>query len=76
MILFSRLSIDQDYDQHQGMARRLTDAGFTSVSDVFRQIEAIRLGRWYGGQHNGDTAGKLDELLATIEAWSLGPASP
>jgi hypothetical protein len=31
-------------------------------------MESIRIGRWYGRQGNGDTADRLDELLAQIEA--------
>ncbi|MGH2460325.1 MAG: hypothetical protein ACRDIY_15835 [Chloroflexota bacterium] len=61
-----------DFDQHQGMARRLRDSGYLETARAFAALEQIRTGRWYGGQGNGDAAHRVDELLARIEAWSLG----
>ena len=61
-----------DHDQHQAMARHLRQQGHDSIADAFADLERIRTGRWYGGQGNGDAARRLDELLAQIEAWSLG----
>lgn len=61
-----------DYDQHQGMARRLRESGYPEIARAFADLEDIRTGRWYGRQGNGDTAHRIDELLAKIEEWSLG----
>jgi hypothetical protein len=61
-----------DVDQHQAMTRRLRENGYPEIAAAFAQVEEIRTGRWYGRQGNGDIARKLDELLATIENWSLG----
>ncbi|GEM_PF-1137029 len=61
-----------DSDQHQGMARRLRDSGYRSIADAFAELEQVRTGHWYGGQGNGNTARRVDELLAAVEAWSVG----
>ena len=60
-----------DYDQHQGMARRLRELGHTDIADAFAELERIRTGRWYGRQGDGDAARHADELLARIEEWAL-----
>ncbi|HZQ98798.1 MAG TPA: hypothetical protein VFC93_08280 [Chloroflexota bacterium] len=54
------------------MARELQRLGHIQVAEAFRDLEERRIGRWYGGQGNGGTARHVDELLAQIEAWSLG----
>ena len=61
-----------DYDQHQGMSRRLRDLGYPAIAVAFADLERIRTGRWYGGQGNGDAAHRAGELLAEIEQWSVG----
>jgi hypothetical protein len=61
-----------DFDQHQGMVRRLRQLGHDAVADAFADLERIRTGRRHGGQANGNAARRLDELLAEIEAWSVG----
>ncbi|MCL5958625.1 MAG: hypothetical protein M1358_04775 [Chloroflexi bacterium] len=61
-----------DYDQHQALARRLRENGHPEIANAFAELEEIRAGRWYGGQGNGDTVHRIDELLAKIEEWSLG----
>jgi ribulose bisphosphate carboxylase small subunit len=61
-----------DFDQHQGMVRRLRDGGYQQIAEAFADLERIRTGRWYGGQGNGGAAHRVDELLAQIEEWSLG----
>lgn len=60
-----------DLHNHQGMARWLRDRGYPELANAFSGIEAIRTGRWYGRQGNGDTARRVDELLAKIETWAL-----
>jgi hypothetical protein len=57
-----------DLDNHQGMARWLQQHGYPDEARAFGTMESIRIGRWYGRQGNGDTADRLDELLAQIEA--------
>ncbi|MBI2941398.1 MAG: hypothetical protein HYY04_13270 [Chloroflexi bacterium] len=61
-----------DQDQHQGFARLLREYGNAEIARAFVDLEQIRTGRWYGRLGNGDTARRLDELLAAIEAWSVG----
>jgi hypothetical protein len=61
-----------DYDQHQGMTRRLRELGHVEIAAAFDELERIRMGRWYGRQGNGDAANHSDELLARIEEWALG----
>lgn len=60
-----------DCDQHQMMARRLRESGYPEIANAFGQLEAIRVGRWYGRQRNGNTARRINELLAEIERWSV-----
>jgi len=61
-----------DDDQHQGIVRRLREYGYPGTADAFLDLERVRTGRWYGGQGNGDTAQRVDELLEQIKVWSLG----
>jgi len=60
-----------DLDNHQGMARWLQQRGYPDVGVAVAEIETIRTGRWYGRQGNGNTAHRLNELLAAVEAWSV-----
>jgi hypothetical protein len=60
-----------DLDRHQGMVRWLRERGHPDVADAFEAIERTRTARWYGGQGDGDAAHRLDQHLATLEAWAV-----
>jgi hypothetical protein len=66
-------------DHHDGMSRWLRDRGEEDMAELLTELEAIRTGRSYGRKGNGDTAERIDGLLATAAEWALartGAASP
>ena len=38
------------------MPRFLDENELNKLSTWFRELDALRQGRWYGGKHNGETA--------------------
>ena len=66
-------------DHHDGLPRWLRDRGEEEMAELLTELDAIRMGRWYGRQGNGDTAERIDCLLAKAEEWAMartGAASP
>jgi hypothetical protein len=58
-------------DHHDGFARWLRERGEEDMAEFLTELEAIRTGRWYGRQGNGDTAERIDDLLATAAEWAM-----
>jgi hypothetical protein len=61
----------QHRDQHEGLSRWLRRWGHDEVAEALAELETLRIGRWYGRQGNGNTAERLDALLAQLETWAL-----
>lgn len=34
---------------------------------MFRELDILRQGRWYGGKHNGETAKRAINIIKTIK---------
>jgi hypothetical protein len=41
------------------------------MAELLTELESIRSGRWYGRKLNGDTARRIDELLAAAARWAV-----
>jgi len=54
-------------DTHKHLARYLTESGLGHIAELFRELEQLRLGRWYGGRENGETAERAKEILKEIK---------
>ncbi len=55
-------------DTHKGLARFLDDQDLPELASLFRELEALRIGRFYGGKGDGRSAKRSKEILAEIEA--------
>ncbi len=54
-------------DTHKGLPKYLDDQGLKSLSQWFREIDVLRMGRWYGGQGDGETVRLAREALNKIK---------
>jgi len=54
-------------DTHSGLPKVLNDLGHKDLADLFRQLDHLRMARWYGGQGNGDSAKRARILLDKIK---------
>jgi hypothetical protein len=54
-------------DTHKGLARYLNDNGLVHLAELFREMDQLRLGRWYGGRGNGETVARAKEILEEIK---------
>lgn len=57
-------------DVHAGLSRLLSSMGDDAIADLFRELDVIRHGRWYGGKGNGATISRILEIVDTIVQWS------
>ena len=55
-------------DTHKGLARFLDELDLPELASLFRELEALRTGRFYGGKEDGRSAKRSKEILAEIEA--------
>ncbi len=55
-------------DTHKGLARFLDDQGLPELASLFRELDALRTGRFYGGKGNGRSARRAKDILGEIEA--------
>ncbi|MGB8311410.1 MAG: hypothetical protein WCE81_06060 [Halobacteriota archaeon] len=57
-------------DIHAGLPRLLSSTGDDAIADLFRELDVIRHGRWYGGKGNGATIARVLEIVDMIIQWS------
>jgi len=55
-------------DTHKGLARFLDDLELPGLASLFRELEALRTGRFYGGKGDGKSAKRAKAILGDIEA--------
>ncbi|MBI2574294.1 HEPN domain-containing protein [Candidatus Woesearchaeota archaeon] len=58
--------IGSHMETHKGLIRFLRENGLVELSNIFKNIEELRIGRWYGKKANGETANLAKELLGRI----------
>ena len=54
-------------DTHKGLPRFLDDNGLSAMAQLFRDLDILRISRWYGGQGNGNTVRLAREKLIQIK---------
>lgn len=54
-------------DTHSGLPKMLDDLGLKDLAAQFRDLDLLRMARWYGGQENGDSAKKARAILKKIK---------
>lgn len=52
---------------HKGLVSFLTDKKLPEVSTLFRELDELRTGRWYGGRENGKSARRAIEIIGELE---------
>lgn len=54
-------------DTHKGLSAFLVGIGLREVSELFRELDSMRIGRWYGGKENGKSARRALAIIAELE---------
>ena len=54
--IICEIKLKKHIDTHKGLPRFLDENELNKLSTWFRELDALRQGRWYGGKHNGETA--------------------
>ena len=54
-------------DTHKGLSAFLVGIGLRNVSELFRELDSMRIGRWYGGKENGKSARRALAIVAELE---------
>ena len=54
--IICEIKLKKHTDTHKGLPKFLDENDLSQLSTWFREIDALRQGRWYGGKHNGETA--------------------
>src|SRR3989338_134223 len=55
-------------ETHKGLVKFLRENGLIDISNLFQQIDELRIGRWYGCNINGETSKLAFELLEKIKS--------
>ncbi|MFQ6052001.1 MAG: hypothetical protein ACE5K4_09945, partial [Candidatus Hydrothermarchaeota archaeon] len=53
-------------DMHKGLSRFLDENGLSGLAELFRELDLLRQGKWYGGQENGETSERAIQILEKI----------
>src|SRR3989338_2008315 len=54
-------------DTHKGLSRFLKERNLPELSNLFKQLDQLRVGNWYGNQKNGDTVELALDVLNQIK---------
>jgi hypothetical protein len=54
-------------DTHKRLANYLTENKMVHLAELFREMDQLRLGRWYGGKEDGETVSRAKEILKEIK---------
>jgi hypothetical protein len=60
-------SFEEHIDTHKGLPRFLDEHELPELAQLFRDVDHLRMGGWYGGKENGDTAFAARSKLAEIK---------
>lgn len=53
-------------ETHKGLIKFLRENSLVELSNLFQQLDELRLGRWYGGKVNGETSELALDILKKI----------
>lgn len=59
--------IGRHLETHKGLIKFLRENNLVELSNLFQQIDELRIGRWYGGKINGETSKLAFEILEQIK---------
>lgn len=59
--------IGEHLETHKGLIKLLRENNLVKLSNLFQQIDELRIGRWYGGKVNGETSKLASEILDKIK---------
>jgi hypothetical protein len=59
-------------DIHAGLEKYLRNLGETNLERMFSELNHLRMGRWYGGKKNGESAKRAFEIMNAIKEEALG----
>lgn len=65
--IICELLLDEHQDTHKGLAKFLDKNDLSDLATMFRELDILRQGRWYGGKHNGETAKRAINIIRTIK---------
>lgn len=68
---FCEKKFKEHQDTHKGLIAYLKKHGEYELASLFQELEEIRIGRWYGGKRNGESAGKAKEVIEEIKELTL-----
>lgn len=54
-------------ETHKGLIKFLRENNLVELSNLFQQIDELRVGRWYGNKTNGETSMLAFEVLEKIK---------
>lgn len=54
---------------HVGLSKFLVTEGEVEMAGFFRQLDEFRVGRWYGGQENGEIVKACLKLIKEVKKW-------
>lgn len=54
-------------ETHKGLIKFLRENDMVELSNLFQQIDELRIGRWYGSKINGETSKLAFEILKQIK---------
>lgn len=54
-------------ETHKGLIKFLRENNLIELSNLFQQIDELRIGRWYGSKVNGETSKLAFEVLEKIK---------
>ena len=54
-------------ETHKGLIKFLRENNLVELSNLFQQIDELRIGRWYGNKVNGETSTLAIEILQKIK---------
>lgn len=60
--------LNKHVDTHKGLPRFLDNNNMNELSTYFRELDILRQGRWYGGKHNGETAGMAISIIKKLKS--------
>ena len=55
-------------ETHKGLIKFLRENNLLDLSNLFQQIDELRIGRWYGSKVNGETSKLALEVLEKIKS--------
>ncbi|MEW5936346.1 MAG: hypothetical protein AB1665_00815 [Candidatus Thermoplasmatota archaeon] len=53
-------------DTHKGLTKFLDDHNMRELSALFRELDGLRSGRWYGGKSDGDAARRAKAITQEL----------